>query len=75
MAIVNEGLTKRFWPNESPIGRRIRYGKDWLSIVGVCGNIKHARLDAASDMEPSWDGPPITKQRSRAWRFRIRRSS
>ena len=51
VAIVNEELTKRFWPNESPIGRRIRYGKDWLSIVGVCGNIKHAKLDAASDME------------------------
>ena len=51
VAIVNEVLAKRFWPNESPIGRRIRYGKDWLSIVGVCGNIKHAKLDAASDME------------------------
>jgi putative ABC transport system permease protein len=51
VAIVNEVLAKRFWPNESPLGRRIRYGKDWLSIVGVCGNIKHARLDADSNME------------------------
>lgn len=51
VAIVNEVLAKRFWPNDSPMGRRIRYGKDWLSIVGVCGNIKHARLDADSDME------------------------
>jgi putative ABC transport system permease protein len=51
VAIVNEVMAKRFWPNESPLGRRIRYGKDWLSIVGVCGNIKHARLDANSDME------------------------
>jgi putative ABC transport system permease protein len=51
VAIVNELLAKRFWPNESPIGKRIRYGKDWLSIVGVCRNIKHARLDAQSDME------------------------
>ena len=44
-------LAKRFWPNESPIGRRIRYYGDWLSIIGVCGNMKHARLDAESDME------------------------
>ncbi len=51
VAIVNELLAKRFWPNESPIGKRIRYSKDWLSIIGVCGNIKHARLDANSDME------------------------
>jgi putative ABC transport system permease protein len=48
---VNELFAKRFWPNESPIGKRVRYGKDWLSIVGVCGNIKHARLEAKSDME------------------------
>jgi predicted permease len=51
VAVVNEVLAKRFWPNESPIGKRIRYGKDWLSVVGVCGNVKHYRLDAESDME------------------------
>ena len=51
VAIVNELVAKRFWPDESPLGKRIRYGKDWLSIVGVCGNIKHARLDAESDLE------------------------
>lgn len=51
VAIVNLALVRRFWPNESPIGRRIRYYQDWLTIVGVCGDIKHARLDAESDME------------------------
>jgi predicted permease len=61
VAIVNEVLAKRFWPNESPIGRRIRYGKDWLSIVGVCGNIKHARLDADSDMEIYVPYPQLTE--------------
>lgn len=50
-AVVNELLAKRFWPNESALGKRIRYSKEWLSIIGVCGNIKHARLDANSDME------------------------
>ena len=61
VAIVNEVLAKRFWPNESPIGRRIRYGKDWLSIVGVCGNIKHAKLDADSDMEIYVPYPQLTE--------------
>ncbi|MEP7071912.1 MAG: ABC transporter permease [Verrucomicrobiota bacterium] len=51
VAIVNETLAKRFWPNQSPIGKRIRYDKEWLSIIGVAGNIKEARLDADSDME------------------------
>jgi putative ABC transport system permease protein len=51
VAIVNEFLAKRFWPNESPVGKRLRFSENWLTIVGVCGNIKHSRLDAASDPE------------------------
>lgn len=51
VAIVNELLANRFWPSESPLGKRIRYHKDWLSIVGVCGNIKHSSLDAAPGPE------------------------
>ena len=45
VAIVNELMAKRYWPNESPVGRRLRYYGDWLTIVGVCGDTKHAALD------------------------------
>jgi predicted permease len=51
VAIVNELLAKRFWPNESPLGKKIRFHKAWLTIVGVSGNVKHARLDSNSDAE------------------------
>jgi predicted permease len=51
VAIVNEVLAKRFWPNESPLGKKIRFHKNWLSIAAVSGNIKHSRLDATSDGE------------------------
>jgi predicted permease len=51
VTIVNEIFAKRFWPNESPLGKRIRYGSDWISIVGVCGSIKHSGLDIAPDAE------------------------
>ena len=51
VTIVNEAFVQRFWPNESALGQRIRYGKDWISIVGVCGNIKHNGLDIAPDAE------------------------
>jgi predicted permease len=51
VTIVNEIFAQRFWPNESPLGKRIRFGKDWLSIVGVCGSIKHSGLDVAPDAE------------------------
>jgi putative ABC transport system permease protein len=51
VTIVNEVFAQRFWPNESPLGKRIRFGKDWLSIVAVCGGIKHSGLDIAPDAE------------------------
>ncbi len=51
VAIVNEVLAQRFWPHESPLGRRLRYGGDWLEIIGVCGNLKHAQLDGEPDAE------------------------
>jgi putative ABC transport system permease protein len=51
VTIVNETFAQRFWPNESPLGKRIRYGKDWISIIGVCGSIKHNALDIAPDAE------------------------
>jgi predicted permease len=51
VTIVNEVFAHRFWPNEGPLGKRIRFGRDWLSIVAVSGSIKHSRLDLAPDAE------------------------
>jgi putative ABC transport system permease protein len=45
VAIINQTLAKRYWPNESPLGKRIRYSDDWLTIIGVCGDTKHDALD------------------------------
>ena len=45
--MVSEGLAARFWPNEDPIGKRIRLpwnpgrkDEPWRTIVGVVGDIK-----------------------------------
>jgi predicted permease len=38
VAIVNEELAKTYWPNQDPIGKRMRLaasGSPWLEIVGV----------------------------------------
>lgn len=51
VAIVNRRFAQRFWPNESPLGKRVRYVSEWLSIVGVCGDIKHRELEADADAE------------------------
>jgi putative ABC transport system permease protein len=55
VAIVNEALVRRYFPNENPIGKRITlrfFGPPTLiEIVGVVGDVRQQGLD--SDVEPS----------------------
>jgi putative ABC transport system permease protein len=53
-AIINETMAKRYWPNENPLGQRVRSGFEdspWCTIVGIVGDVKHARLEADNDPE------------------------
>ena len=40
VVIINDTLARRYFPNEDPIGHRIRRGQ-WRTIVGVVGSVKH----------------------------------
>src|SRR5205823_3669848 len=51
VAMINGKLANRFWPNESPIGRRINVDGPWRTIVGVASDVKPGRLDAPSAPE------------------------
>ena len=49
-AVVNEAMAKRYWPDEDPIGKRIRLGSNtpqtpWATIVGVVGSVRHLGMD------------------------------
>ncbi len=48
VAILSESLARKTFPNEDPIGRRVRaFGeKDTWEIVGVIGDIRHHGLDS-----------------------------
>ena len=50
VAIIDENLARQYWPNQDPIGQRLRNGsKDaWSTIVGVVGHVKHTQLAADS---------------------------
>jgi len=43
VVIINETMARRFWPNESPIGKRIGGSdpndRDWREIVGVVNDV------------------------------------
>ena len=50
VTIIDERLAREYWPNESPLGKRIRFGppednEPWHTIVGVVGEVKHESLN------------------------------
>jgi putative ABC transport system permease protein len=45
VAIINETLARRFFPNENPIGRRLSMETSPWTIVGVAGDTRNRSLD------------------------------
>jgi putative ABC transport system permease protein len=51
VVVISEGMAKRYWPGQDPIGKRISPGdpekpEDWLQIVGVVNDVRQYQLDA-----------------------------
>ncbi len=54
VTIIDERLAREYWPNASPLGKRIRFGppednEPWHTVVGVVGAVRHARLDVETE--------------------------
>jgi putative ABC transport system permease protein len=57
VAVINERMAARYWPNEDPIGRRITLGlprpeNPWITIVGIARDVPHRAV--GSKPEPDW---------------------
>jgi len=51
--IVSKSLAGRYWPDQDPIGKRLKWGPaasndPWLTIVGVVSDAKQSALDTAT---------------------------
>lgn len=57
VAIIDETMERKFWPDENPIGRRISFQRDsqgnpiWREVVGVVGHVKHRGLEGESPVQ------------------------
>jgi putative ABC transport system permease protein len=47
VVVVNETMARRYWPNVSPVGKRVRLvaGGDWREVVGIVHDVRHWGLD------------------------------
>ena len=62
VTVVNAALADRVFPGEEAVGRRIRFGASWMTIIGVVGNIKHGSLEEIPKPElyvSYRQGPPV----------------
>jgi putative ABC transport system permease protein len=66
VAVINETMARRLFPNQDPIGQHIRMGPSpsgpWTTIIGIIGDIKHGGLE--EQMQPEMyinylQGPPV----------------
>ena len=64
-AVVNKTLASRLFPNEDPVGKRVRFAspnQPWMTIVGVVGDIRHGSLEETPKPElyiSYRQGPPV----------------
>jgi putative ABC transport system permease protein len=50
--VINETMAKRHWPNDDPIGRRVRIGDGpWLTIVGIVGDVQVRGARGTNEVE------------------------
>jgi predicted permease len=64
VVIVNEQFVAKYWPNEDPVGRRIRLGQDfergtddptlpWLTVIGVSRGVYQTSPDNDFTIQPT----------------------
>ena len=47
VAVINELMASRYWPNDDAIGKRFHLGtnqRPWITIVGIVGQVRHNAL-------------------------------
>lgn len=73
VALVNESLVRRFWPNEDPIGKRISLFQDrlFVQVVGVVRDVPPVNPDQPVEPEIYWSN----RQEPRGYTYFLMRTT
>jgi putative ABC transport system permease protein len=56
VAMINQAMAKKFWPNADPIGARFRTLNEedggWFTIVGIAPDYRHGEIDNTEPIDP-----------------------
>jgi putative ABC transport system permease protein len=73
VVVINEAMARAFWPNEDPVGKRMRIAAggepEWREVVGVVGDIRHRGLSVPPEPEMY---VPYAQQPWQSFRLAIR---
>ncbi len=54
VAVINQAMARRMWPDEDPVGRRFRFANpetpEWFTVIGVAADFRHGRV--SNDQPP-----------------------
>jgi putative ABC transport system permease protein len=58
LAIVNETMAKRLWPNQDALGRRFKVtgadaADEWFTVIGVAADFFHSEIDDQDPLFPA----------------------
>ena len=57
VAVVNQNMAQRFWPNQEALGKRFKFGSAvdtlnrWITVIGVTADIKDRQLTSPLDLQ------------------------
>jgi putative ABC transport system permease protein len=57
VAIIDESMQRKYWPDEDPIGKRISFQRDpqgnpiWREVIGIVGHVRHRGLEGESPVQ------------------------
>ena len=76
VVVINETMARRFWPNESPIGKRLKQGwpewkTPWREVIGVVADVK---LNGVIETTPLHVYLPVAQTENTSFYLAVRTS-